>query len=198
MGNVLALTTIEDVLTYPGMSTIGDPEKEWVGHLIKMFSTRVEAYTNRQFYEEARTEYFSSNGRITEIQLPAFGKSSNSLTSVRQAIDRDFSVTPISLDNFYFDWKTGILTYEYGPFVRGNGSIQVNWTGGLGTSPEHVPADLRVAATMQVCYWWQRRNEIGVEERRFKEGAIIRVPTKMSFIADVEEILESYRVFCVG
>lgn len=196
MPEVLALTTLEDVMTYPGMATIQDPDKEWIGHLIKMFSVRAESYMNRLLYEQEYVRTFSSDGTLCRIQLPAFGRDTNQLTSVKQATDRIFgATTAIDLSNFYFDWQTGILTYDYGPFVRGNGAIQVTWTGGLGTTTEHVPADLRAVATMQVCYWWQRRNEIGVEERRFKEGAVIRVPTKMSFITDVEDVLESYRVF---
>lgn len=196
MTNVLELTTLEDVLTYPGMAMLQDADKEWVVSLIRMFSQRAESYTNRLFFEEERVRQFSSDGRIISLQLPAFGNPSNSLISVKQANDRIFgSATAIDLSNFYFDWQTGILTYEYGPFIRGVGNVQVTWSGGLGTSPDHVPADLRAVATMQVCYWWQRRNEIGVEERRFKEGAVIKVPTKMSFISDVEDVLESYRVF---
>jgi hypothetical protein len=194
--NVLPLTTVEDVLTYPGMASLQVADKEWIGHLISMFSVRAESYVNRLFFEEERTQSFSSDGTICSIQLPAFGRSTNAVASVSQALDRIHSQsTIIDPSGFYFDWQTGILSYDYGPFIRGRGTIQVKWTGGLGTTPEHVPDDIRAVATMQVCYWWQRRNEIGVEERRFKEGAIIKVPTKMAFIADVEDVLESYKVY---
>jgi len=193
--STLSLTTLDDVMSYPGMSTVSDADKDWLETLIRMFTVRAEAYTHREFYEEERIRQFSSDGRLMQIQLPAFGKATNVLSLVEQAPDRIFGAgTEIDLSNFYFSHTTGLLTYEYGPFVRGIGSIQVTWTGGLGTAPEHVPADLRAAAVMQVAYWWQRRNEIGVEERRYKEGAIIKVPSKMSFIADVEEVLDTYEV----
>ncbi len=199
MSKILSLTTIEDIMTYPGMSTISDPDKEWIGRLAASFSQRAETYCSRHFYEESRSQQFTSDGTLRQIQLSAFGADTNALTKVEQDASRVFGPsTEIDLSNFYFDWRTGVFVYEFGPFIRGLAAIKVTWTGGLGTDVEHVPEDLRAAATMQVAFWWQRRHELGINQRDFEKGSSIKIAGGGSLLPDVEAILQQYQIYAAS
>lgn len=196
MGNVLQLTTLEEIQTYPGMGTVKEEDHQWIITLSEAFSHRAEQYCSRGFYTEERVQQFSSDGNTSKLQLPAFGRDTNTLTKVEQDLSRTFGVDyELDLTQIYFDWRTGILHKDYSPFLHGNGTIRVTWTGGIGTTVDDVPADLRAAAAMQVAYLWQRRNELGLEERKFERGATISISGAGRLMPDVEDVLSRYALY---
>lgn len=191
---LLHLCTVDDVGTYPGMSSLGDSDREWVLQVVRGFSKRAENYTNREFYTEARTELFSGDGTNRRIQLRAFGSSTNSVTTVHEDSDRAFNaVDLVAADDYNFDWRTGLLTLDSGMWLSGQNVTQVVWTGGLGTSTDDVPDDIRQAAILQAAYWWQRRNELGLASKNMKDGTV-NVNVQSTLLPEVREILDSYRI----
>lgn len=191
---VLELTTVEDVMRYPGMSSIGKNDKDWVLQLIRGFSARAEKYCNREFYQESRTRYYNGDGYARIIQLPAFGNAANSVTSINEDSARTFTDTALGSDSYFFDTETGMLSHDSRGWLAGRGVIKVVWSGGLGTSVESVPDDIRGAATQQCVYSWQRRNEIGLEERRYQRGAEITISGSGRLLPDVQDVLDGYKI----
>jgi len=194
---LLELATVDDVSVYPGMDKVGIDDRLWLEKLIRAFSKRAENYCNREFYLEARTQTFSPEGWMEFIQLPAFGASGNSVTTVHEDSERGFGATYLLVaTDYYFDWRTGLLSRDVGRWLVGQGVVQVVWTGGFGTSVEDVPDDLRVAAVMQVVFWWQRRNELGLQSKNLQGGSVsISAPSKL--LPEVQDILDQYKVHTV-
>jgi hypothetical protein len=176
------------------MASLGGSDREWVLQVVRGFAKRAENYTGREFYTEARTETFSTDGTKRYLQLRAFGTSTNTVTTVHEDTDKAFNAADlVKAADYDFDWRTGLLSLDSGRWTRGQNVIQVVWTGGLGTSADAVPDDLRQAAILQSVYWWQRRNELGLQSKNMKDGTV-NVNVQSTLLPEVREILDSYRI----
>lgn len=192
---VLDLCTVEDLLSYPGMEDMSDNDKLWALQMIRGFAQRASKFVGREFYKESRTRQFGSNGHNADIQLPAFGASTNSITSVHESLDRTFtSSTLLDSDDYYFDWETGVLHREYSLWLSGRGTVQVIWVGGWGTDVDTVPDDVRTAGVMQIAFWYQRRFDLGLTGRAGGQGASVDILVPSKLLPEVEETLSAYRL----
>ena len=151
---LLELCTLDDVLAYPGMSGVSDQDAPWLVQLVRGFSQRAESWTDRWLHRESRTEYFNTGVYQCALQLKAFGHSASTITTVHEDFSRVFGAsTLVAATGYRFDYLTGMLTRDYQSWFSGRGVVRVVYDGGLGLTTEDVPADLRMAATMQCAFW---------------------------------------------
>jgi hypothetical protein len=192
---VLQLCHMNDVLNYTGKANVGYEDKNLVERLIAGFSKRAEMLTNRLFYRESRTQDFSPDINQTIIQLPAFGNTSDTITSVYEDLDREWTPgTLIDSADYFYDTDTGLLVRDHSYWQHGRNVIRVTWTGGFGTTVDDVPDDLRMAAIMQCAFWYQRRNELGVTQRTSSGGAVsLTSPSKL--LPEVEDVVSLYTLY---
>jgi hypothetical protein len=198
-GTLLELCTIGDFERYPGNGTLDAPGRDWVLMQIRGFSRRAERKTGREFYEEERIRTFDTFDGQTVIQLPAYDCRSGSVeggkvAEVRESIDQDWTNanTISDPDGWVYDDTTGLLTRKYRTaWSAGAQAVRVKWTSGFGTDVVHVPEDIRSAAVLQVTFWWQRRNELGIASRALQGGSV-SVATPAKILPEVEETLAEY------
>ena len=84
-------------------------------------------------------------------------------------------------------------------FVGGPQALKVIYTGGLVTPPADgeeyptVPDDLRLACTMQVATWWQRRKELNLDAVSCPGGGSISLMDPTRMVSHVADVIEKYR-----
>lgn len=190
--NYLMLCTFEDVKSMAG--NISDSQMPLVELLIEGFTDRVEKITNRKFKRVTG---------IAEVFSPRFSKwhyrvkryPIDSITSIVE--DRLGSFTgagavTMGTDDYAFDSETGLIKLRFRQFYDGVNSVQINYAGGLAEDAGGVPADLRLAATRQVTYWFQRRNQIGVSQISVTRQGSTRVSDPQEFLPDVARVIDDY------
>jgi hypothetical protein len=189
---MISLASLDEIKAYPGMNTASQQDTTWITILIQAFSQLVETRTNRKLEYKSWTEYASPPPCSRFIQLAAFGTSSGSITSVSEDLDGVFGVdTVLDPGDYGYDPETGMLFRRYTFWMPGHRSVKVVHTGGLMSATEDVPADLKMACIMQVAFWYQRRNELGITQRT-QAGGAITVQGTSKILPEVEEIINNY------
>lgn len=187
----LAASVNQDILTYPDMATVPEPDKVWLASLVESFTDRAEAYTGREFEYRQRTQTFSPDFHDVVIHLPAFNnkEGGGTVASVHESGDQEFtSSNLVSPDDYYYESRKGRLIRRAGAWTAGPAAVQVVWTDGF----KNPPADLRVACVLQVVFWYQNRSKIGSKEVRFVQGGASSVGAAWKLLDEVQEILASY------
>lgn len=190
--NYLMLCTVEDVKSMAG--NISDAQIPLVEMLIEGFTDRVEKITNRKFKRASS---------ISEVFSPRFSKwhyrvkrypidSVTSIVEDRLGAFTGTSAVTMNADQYDFDSDTGMIKLRFRQFYDGVNSVQVNYAGGLAEDAGGVPADLRLAATRQVAFWFQRRNQIGVSQVSVSRQGSTRVSDPREFLPDVERVIDDY------
>ena len=164
---ILDLTTAANVQSLKGWSA--DSTRDAVlADLIDKVSARVEGLLGgRMLYKEERTEYFSPKpGEGQTFQLAAFPVDTAQTFTIKTAFDRDWDNTA-ALDSaaYYLDTTDGVLCLDLAALDYGPHTLQVVYTGGLGTSATALDAnnaDLRFSAAQQVAFEYEQRQRLGV------------------------------------
>lgn len=184
--SVRELCTFDDVgLQRPNPA---DADRSYIEFLIDAFTRQVETMTSRLIRVRSRTELFSPCYGQRAVQLAAYPV--ESITSVKESLDGDFSTaTAYDADNYYAD-ANGILRMRWRPFFEGIGSLQVVYTGGIARDVSAVPADLRLAAARQVAYISQRRSTLGVMSESVGGQSVSTFAEDL--LPDVKRVVESY------
>lgn len=189
---MISLASLDDVKAYPGMNTASQQDTAWIDILIQSFSQIVETRTNRRLEYKTWTEYASPAPCSRFIQLAAFGLSTGTITSVNEDLDGTFGAeTLIDSSGYGYNPETGILFRRYSFWMPGHRSVKIVHTGGLMATTEATPPDLRMACVMQVAFWYQRRNELGITQRT-QAGGAITVQGTSKILPEVEEIINNY------
>lgn len=189
---MILLASIDDIRSYPGMGTASQADTVWISMLIGGFSQMLETRTNRKLEYKAYTEYASPAPCTRFVQLLGFGKDTGTITYVREDLDGVFgNDTLIDASDYNFDPETGLLARRYTYWLPGFRSVKVSYTGGLIAADEETPADLKMACVMQVAFWYQRRNELGLTQRTMQGGSV-SIQGSSKILPEVEDIINNY------
>lgn len=191
---MIHLASIEnDILTYPEMSTVTDPDKVWLTTLVEGFTFRAQQVTGRLFERAERTMTFSPDPGDQSIRLPAFDNwdGGGVITSVHEATDHTFdSTTLIPSTDYYYNSRKGRLYRKSNVWTSGTDCVQVVWTDGF----KRPPGDLKMACVLQTIFWFQSRARVGVEEVRLMQGGVAKSSVKFELLPEVEEVVSSYSI----
>jgi len=190
--NYLMLCTFEDVKNMVG--NISDAQQPLVEMLIQGFTDRVEKITHRKFKRVSGiSEVFSSRFSRWHYRVRRYPiESISSIKEDRLGKFTGTSTTTVSTDDYGFDSETGLIKMRFRQFYDGVNCVQVNYAGGVADEAGGVPMDLRLAATRQVAYWFQRRNQIGVAQISVGRQGSTRVSEPNEFLPDVERVIDDY------
>ena len=190
--NYLMLCTFEDIKDMAG--SISDAQMPLVEMLIEGFTDRVEKITNRKFKRVSN---------ISEVFSPRFSKwhyrvkrypidSISSIVEDRLGEFTGAGAVTMDTDDYAFDGETGLVKMRFRQFYDGVNSVKITYTGGVAEDAGGVPADLRLAATRQVSYWFQRRNQIGVSQVSVNRQGSTRISDPEEFLPDVHRVIDDY------
>jgi hypothetical protein len=201
-----ALCRVEDVkeLMTAGTGPVTSKPDTLLTLLINAFTVAAEkpGFCNRLFLLTERTHYF--DGGYSRIWLPAspISVAEDGITPlVRIWDDTEHEWgddTELTLwDDFGVNLDTGCITLDGQCFGDGSRSVKSTWTGGLVTSgqPDSAPSDLRLACTMQVLNWYQRKSELGLDALNVPSGGSIQMTEPSKFLRAVTQILLSNKRF---
>lgn len=158
----------------------------------------VEGYLGRRLKSEARTLVVDRVRRgALSIRLSAFPVDAVATFEVRQSHTRDFSddSTIVPASQYHVSHETGVIYFDV-PLVGGAGTVQVQWTGGLGANlaaivlaaPQLVEGASLWAATK---YLALRRQ--GMKAKTFgRAGGEVYDPTEAP-TTDARALLDPYR-----
>lgn len=192
------LCTIEDLRGVEGQEDMGfvDSLKGSTKYdtlfatLITAVSKRFESFCNRTFEQSSSiVEYYSGSGtnRVIYVKRPPIA----SVASLYDDTDRVFgSGTMIDADDYVADDYT--VTLKNSTFMKGILNIKITYAGGYST--DTLPADLKLAAMMQVAFVFKRRADLGLVGIS-GEGGSISMQSPMKLLPEVEATLQTYKLW---
>lgn len=196
------LTTIADVKDFLASYEItwDDNFDSLIGALISAISMQFDPYCNREFELKERTEYHHGGGRYLFVKCPPITEVDSIKGDDLLAWGTGTDITDFVITNV----NAGMIANIYGVWDYGQDAIKITYTGGLAYMSEDdvpvpiVPADLKMAATMQVAYAFKRRKDIGLENVSFPDGSIQKMAKDLLFLSEVKAILKHYRLKSIG
>ena len=192
--NSLMLCTVDDVRSILG--AVPDADVPLVQVFIENFSRTCESWCDRSFKKSTTNaptvETFTAYRNRGKVRLDRYPI--DSIVSVVETVDGVFSTgTTLDVTDYSTNGEEGILTMRWRNFLEGRDNIQVTYAGGLAKETGGVPSDLRFAASRQVAYWYQRRNQVGTTETSIARSGRQRLFREQSlFLPEVEMLITSY------
>ncbi len=204
----MALTTKEAVKTVLGITGTG--HDDLIDLIIDEASVAFAGYC-RRFDANAGASLLER--REDRVEYPEGGRTYlamacypiESVSEIKQAIDRDFDATDALAEgeDFWVDTNAGgkiVRLPDGNQFYAGPGVVRVTYTGGYFTGsiedPEHpllaipLPDDLRWAATMQAKHVFQHREKFG--EQTISVGNTTFTQIVHGLLDDVKKTLDRY------
>lgn len=159
------------------------------GDILKLAGA--EQYCSRMFASGTYTEYFSSDGSQTKIPVLAYPITS--ITNIWVDSERTFGdSTKLTASDYVADQRGGpYIRLKYSTFSVGIDNIKVTYAGGLAANTTAVPDDLRLACMLQVAFWFQRREQLGLAGASMPGGSL-SVFSPTNYLPQVRAILNSY------
>ena len=189
----IALTTFEDVQTLLGDLSADD--RFVVEQLSDALTDRIERYTGRKFsYLAGAVEVFSPGRKRSELAVGRFPLVS--VASVHESTDGEFdSGALLETDDYFVNTTEGRVELRGGSqFVGGPGSVQVIYTAGY-EDIGFVPMDLRMAATQQVAYSYQRRSSGGITSESVNGMSVTRFVEDL--LPQLKQAIDKYQTTVV-
>ena len=178
-------------------------------NLIPAVGLSLARYCNRpDFDKAARVEYLSPRpySRTLFLKSPpvaaaAVGPPEIEALKLYQdtAVPRAYGAETelVSGTDFFVDEEAGMIERLYGYWVGGPKSVKVTYTGGYLTDDAvGCPADLKLAAVMQVKILFDRREELNLAGRSL-EGGSFNMLTPPALPRAVTMYLDPYRIMRV-
>lgn len=160
-------------------------------------SAQIEKHLDRFAEEIERTEQHDVDPGQHVFLLRGFPVDAVAAFELKNDVTRDFaSATLIDTDRFYLDRSPGVLTFDHFILVWGPGTLQVKYTGGLGTNTADAITnfpDIAHAADLQVAHLIERRHQLGLTSFSAEGGSVSKVVYEESFIPEALKALEHHR-----
>ena len=184
----MALTTLAKVKTFLGIDNTGSDAV--LNQILLQTEALALKYIGTNIETDAHTEYFS----------PALGQSSlvlnsmpvaESSVSVWQDSDRDFETEDLLVldDDYIVNEKSGIIQTINVSFREGIKTVKVTYSSGYAT----VPSDIEFAIIMQVAFFFQRKDQIGIGSES-TDGSL-SINKSFGLLPEVKRMLEKYKVY---
>lgn len=184
------LSQLSAVTTHDTLLTTFIKAFSGAGDALKL--SGAEQYCSRMLASGTYTEYFSSDGSRTKIPVLAYPITS--ITNIWVDSERSFGdSTKLDSSDYVADQQGGpFIRLKYTSFAFGIDNIKVTYAGGIAATTAAVPDDLRLACMMQVAFWFQRRDQLGLTGASVSGGSI-SVFSPMTYLPQVKDILNLYR-----
>lgn len=184
------LSQLSAITTHDTLLTTFIKAFSGAGDVLKL--SGAEQYCSRMFASGTYTEYFSSDGSRTKVPVLAYPIAS--ITDIWVDSERSFGdATKLTSSDYVADQQGGpFIRLKYTSFSFGVDNIKVTYAGGLAATTSAVPDDLRLACMMQVAFWFQRREQLGLTGVSMPGGSI-SVFSPMDYLPQVRGILNLYR-----
>lgn len=173
----LALTSYEEV-SLP-LGELSESDQLYIQQLIDALTDRAETYAGVRFaYVTGAVEVFSPHPERSSVRIKHVPI--DTVTDLREDEDGDFGTDAvIDAEDYFVNKELGQIELRGGAtFLGGPGSVQVTYSGGY-KSVGDVPMQLRMAATEQVAYSYQRRSSMGVTSESVNGMSVTRYVTEL-------------------
>ena len=190
-----SLITLDQLKAYLGPGFSGNQNDALLELLIdsvsEAFNSRVGGMLAKATYTD---KYIDGNGKESLI-LPNYP-----IISVTSMYEDDVLLTEGVSADYVVDYARGIIRRVGGVWLRGRQTIKITYVAGyvvqgatLGTGETALPADLRLACSIQVAHEWKKvqGSAWGETSRTYPDGSTTRV--ERGLLREVEEILAPYR-----
>ena len=144
--------------TLPASTTLDS----WLDARIEEWSLRAEAVMDRRLSTATYTEYLDARPGQQVFSLKAYPV--NSVTSLTEDVDREFSGATIAADNYSCQTGTGIVRLDGYTMTGGPGTLKVVYVGGMAATAASFAAsypEIASALDEQVAYAFERRSNLG-------------------------------------
>lgn len=190
----MAFTDISRVKALLNITSTG--ENTVLQYYVDSVSRKVEGYINNYALETGRTEYYNVEPYQKSLTLRCAPVAS--ITSIHDDVDWTFgSDSLISSTDYRLDSVNGQVYFKT-DLVGGPQSVQVIYTGGLGTDYSDVIAngfeDLVLAVDQQIVYEYKRRDTEDLNSYSDAAGNV-SVAAPLTWLPHVREVLDRYRRF---
>ena len=168
----IALTSFEDVQTLLG--DLSDSDQLLLEQIADGITDRCETYTGRKFARVTdHSEVVSAGSKDSTVAVKHFPLVS--VSKLYEDVDGDFtSTTEVDAEDYYVNTDEGLVELRGGgSFVGGPGSVKITYTGGFEDIGD-VPMDLRMAATRQAAFAFQRRASSGISSESVNGMSVTR------------------------
>jgi len=163
---------------------LGTADDAIVENLINGTSQMFESYCAQKFINQNLTEVYDGSG---EDILIVENSPINTLTEVQFYFDDTPEI--MTLTDFKINSKAGLIRYINGIFAPGFQNIQVKYACGYGAAIANMPADLQLAAFLQIEFIYKRDN--ADFSQTLRDGVILSDPKKF-LSSDVISMLTPY------
>ena len=155
--------------------------------MIQRVSASMEAYCNRSYKKQARTEVFNAGRKnywLSAAPVDAAAELTVTLSTILQTID----------SNFYLWGDIGLIEFITSPTDTTPKAVSITYTGGYAETSGvlAVPDDLKHACIEQVIFLFRRRKDIGLSSVSMPDGSI-NVLTPNDWLKSVLGTLAKYR-----
>jgi hypothetical protein len=181
----MALTSLELILEYTGVSSIKDITSSNVESLIEMVEQHIKNKTHRNTFEsDTVTEYHDGEGKsyFFTDEFPV-----TAVTSLHDDTDRNYTAGYLIDTDDYVWYSDGRVELETGSFNAGLKNIKIVYTAGY----DAVPKDLEYLATKWVVSLLKGKDRIGVSSMSGPDGSVTVFDNFLD--ADMRAILDNYR-----
>lgn len=195
VGRICTLADIKD-----RMGLTNTDHDSTINRLILGVEQMFDNETRRKLLQNTldETEYYTGQGPHLQLRrYPVI-----SITSIVVSYDYTFNETALTENTDYRlinNGKKGVIYRVYSDWSSLEDSIQIAYRGGYcpagqtpGTGEIVMPADLREAAIEQVCFLFQRRNDLGLAGVSFEGGSMSKF-SSIKLLPLVEDVLKKHR-----
>lgn len=179
-----------------GLDLSATTDDTFLATLIAAVSALSESYLNRHAQQVARTEQYNVERGQRVVYLRGYPVDTTATLTFKNDTVRDFaSVTAIDSDLYYLDSSRGVVYFEDGVLLPGDGVLQAVYTGGMATTAAAFitafPA-ISDAVDAQIRFAFKRRDEVGMTNLS-NEGVSLTFQTPPDLTDEVKAVLDRYK-----
>lgn len=168
-----------------------------IADMIKSASQAIEEFMARLTKEEARTEQYDVEPGQQKIFLRTFPIKATPAATFKNDTAREFGVGIIAFaaDTFYLDLRRGTVEFDRIRLIHGPGTLQVTYTGGMGTDTANFITrfpEIAKACDFQVATQFKRREQLGLSGFSAEGGSVSFEPAG-DLIPAVKKAVRKYR-----
>ena len=186
------LTTKERVKILLEIAASDTTHDALLDQIIASLSVDAERVMNRLVKEEERTAQLNVDPGQQRFFLRAFPVKSGAGVEIKNDSARKFSsVAAFVDDEYYLDLETGELQVDRRTVVAGPGTLQVRYTGGMGTNTADFISrfpDVAQAVELQTSVVFKRKEQYGLTSFSAEGGSLSLVPM-LAWVSGAREVL---------
>ncbi len=172
-----------------------------IGQIISSISPDAEKVMNREAEEKSRTEQINVDPGQQRVFLRAFPVKDTPVATIKNDSSRDFaSALNFAADEFYLNLRTGEVAFDRRTLIAGPGTLQVIYTGGMGTNTADFISrfpHIAQAIDIQTAFIFKRKETLGLTGFSADGGSVsLAVPN--SWISAAREALLREKAMRVG